>query len=448
MASAAALGHTASAGLVRSGVSRGIKERLSSVQLICTDATGVQHRAAVFLVKCRADGFLALLPATETVKQTLDSMDVQGQETAIQDYLDIPMETARGRGLGTARVLVVDFPWHYLDFFLKAVPRGQHPNQILFTGSDGTIGRPEAAGTLVAADAWVGSVLDEDTAQEYTDAIEDLGTDLDGAPLSSGDATGGGGQTTTEVVQLRARLQQLEAIVMSRPQAPAASEAAPAVSMLSRPKGAPSQLSAQELQSLKDAVGPPPRRLGKGDAPPALQNPQAELEAQLMAEVGREVTVEDPDELALGLALSQDPDPLRQLVSLQLKQTAGLLRALAPRPAADPLTAILGGSDSAPGQSASSSVNVKGYAAREAYLKQLEDEKKLVDTVRRNARTELGISESREEPSLLRSYLESRIPVGDLKTMGQVGFLMAWGWEQAALTGNQQMLAFCARGMM
>lgn len=45
----------------------------------------------------------------------------------------------------------------------------------------------------------------------------------------------------------------------------------------------------------------------------------------------------------------------------------------------------------------------------------------------------------------MRQYLEQRIPVGDHKTMAQIGFLAAWGWEQATERDNQQMQAFCAR---
>ena len=90
---------------------------------------------------------------------------------------------------------------------------------------------------------------------------------------------------------------------------------------------------------------------------------------------------------------------------------------------------------------------MKGYAARELYLRHLEEDAKAVEVIRKNARQELGISPDREEPSLLRSYLEQRIAVSDHKTMGQVGYMMAWGWEQAANTGNEQMLAFCGRMM-
>jgi len=130
-----------------------------------------------------------------------------------------------------------------------------------------------------------------------------------------------------------------------------------------------------------------------------------------------------------------------QLLLLQMKQTHAIMKTLAPKTAQDPFTSLLGGSDSGSGGSTAGSLNVKGYAARELYLRHLEEDAKVVEVIRKNARQELGISPDREEPSLLRSYLEQRIAVSDHKTMGQVGYMMAWGWELAANTGNEQMLA-------
>ena len=65
--------------------------------------------------------------------------------------------------------------------------------------------------------------------------------------------------------------------------------------------------------------------------------------------------------------------------------------------------------------------------------------------MRKHARQELGISEAKEEGSLMRTYLEQRIPIGDHRTMAQIGFMMAWGWEAASTTDNLQMQAFCGK---
>ena len=251
----------------------------------------------------------------------------------------------------------------------------------------------------------------------------------------------------SEVAQLRAKLDQMEKLLHAQAAPAAKTAAAPKSSLLSRGHQVPAPLSNAELQKLKDAVGPPPGRLGRGDKPPAIAGGPSN---QDLAEMNLEVREEaEPDLLQVGLqtAVEDFSDPLHKLLALQMKQTADLMKALQPKPPQDPLAAILSVGDSGSGQSSSGSVNVKGYAAREAFLRQLEDDKKVVATIRHNARAELGITEAREEPSLLRTYLETRVPVGDLKTMGQVGYIMAFGWEQAAMQQNVQMMAFCGRMM-
>eukprot|EP00438_Fugacium_kawagutii_P036410 Skav232850 [mRNA] locus=scaffold1834:908626:909999:- [translate_table: standard] len=139
----------------------------------------------------------------------------------------------------------------------------------------------------------------------------------------------------------------------------------------------------------------------------------------------------------------------QRLLYMQMQQTNSIVQSLLmqKQPSSDPLSAVLNVSDSASGNSSGSSVNVKGYVARDAFLKHLEDDARVVQVIRQNARTELGVTEAKEEPSLLRTYLESRVPIGDHRLLGHMGYMMAWGWEQAATTGNTQMLAFCGKMM-
>lgn len=55
---------------------------------------------------------------------------------------------------------------------------------------------------------------------------------------------------------------------------------------------------------------------------------------------------------------------------------------------------------------------------------------------------------AKEEPSLLRTYLEQTVPIGDHRLLGLLGFLAAWGWEQGGMQSNTQLQAFCGRLMM
>lgn len=61
---------------------------------------------------------------------------------------------------------------------------------------------------------------------------------------------------------------------------------------------------------------------------------------------------------------------------------------------------------------------------------------------------ELGIPEDRVDGSLLRTFLEHRVPLADRKTLIQMGYMFAWGWESGFRTGNTQLMAFSGRMMM
>lgn len=129
------------------------------------------------------------------------------------------------------------------------------------------------------------------------------------------------------------------------------------------------------------------------------------MEEALMAEADRGVIDLDTEtqvlEQQILAQLAQSSDPLQRLMVLQMRQTQDLVKALVPKSQADPIAAMLSGSDNG-AASSSSGVSVKGYAAREMFLRQLQDDRKLVDQVKMNARTELGIPQGREEPALLR----------------------------------------------
>eukprot|EP00434_Breviolum_minutum_P039565 symbB.v1.2.035138.t1/scaffold4669.1/size36720/2 len=155
-------------------------------------------------------------------------------------------------------------------------------------------------------------------------------------------------------------------------------------------------------------------------------------------EVDRKVA--DPDmkyaQLALELEaqVSEGQNPLQKMLMLQLKQTSDLVKALLLKAQSDPQRSA-GRLRQCQRRIKQRSSGVEGYAARELFLRQIEKEKNVVEHARRNARVELGVAESREEPALMRQYLEQRIPVGDYKIMAQIGFLAAWSWEQATEEG-------------
>lgn len=427
----------------------GTRERLSVLQLRCTGSSGEAQLAAVYVLKVRAEGFLALLPLQDEVVIALESFEnVGGRETALHSQVQVTMETPRGRVLGDGTVIVADIPWYYLDIFQRHSTRVPAGGALLVFRHGDQVARPVQASALAAADAWITTALDEETANEYTDlasAMEGGVQDVEPVPTTPAASHQAPG---VDLVAMQARLAQLEAMVQQQA-APARRSPVRPTSMLDVPgvhDGQP--LDASELQALQNLAGPAPKRLGKGETA-VVKVPQkpstflAELDREVQEAGGLDEPVEDP---FLG-ALEGVTDPLHRMLAFQMKQTQDLVKALAPKPVQDPLASILASSDGAGSGSSTASVGVKGYAAREAFLKALENDKSVVATIRANARAELGISEAKEEASLLRTYLETRIPVGDLKTLGQVGYMLAHGWEVAANAQNIQMMAFCGRMM-
>ena len=429
--------------LVRAALRGTNKARFTTLQLVETVENEEEWRALTYILFAREHGFMVLLPQVEQVYAALmGDVEEEGDHIVITDTM-VALETARGRLLGEGSVYIADIPWLCLDRFRKFVQKP--PAGLIIHGfrCRGALARPVHTSAMRAGLAWVKDVLDEETAQEYLSAEE-----VPGTPADLPDGTAAPAETD-EVAALRQRLSQLESLLGGGDrQAGGAQDAAPDRVLFGQ--GAAGQLSTQEWEQLHAAVGAAPKRLARAEPRAKAQVAPADpLELLLEAEVDREAV--DPDmeyaQLASELAAqtSQGQDPMQKLLMLQLKQTSDLVKALMPKTQSDPLSAVLGGSDNASGGSSSGSSGVKGYAARELFLKQIEEENTVVEHTRRNARMELGVAESREEPALLRQYLEQRIPVGDHKTMAQIGFLAAWGWEQATERDNLQMQAFCAR---
>lgn len=452
MASASSVISRVTEDLIRSGVTQGSKERLSTVFLVDSLSDPFQWRCQVFLLRVRAHGFMCLLPADPTVQQAMGTFEESSgiAEKSVLTEVEVDVETAKGKALGTISMFIADFPWGYLGLFRKVQLRAGGSSTPIFTFRFGTtMARPNVASAEAVADRWIAEVLDADTARDYTTA-EEVGEQGDGASEEFVEANGG---RLGDIEALHVRIAQLESLLQSRGDATPAVPTATAADLGGQTlfAGARRQgLSPTDWARLQKAAGATPKRIARAER--AVPRPTGEHPAMqtLHAEQDREVgdlDAEDELEAELNSSLQAVQDPTQRLLLLQMKQTQAIMKTLAPKAAQDPFTSLLSGQDSGSGSSGAGSLNVKGYAARELYLRHLEADAKVVEVIRKNARQELGISPEREEPSLLRTYLEQRIAVSDHKTMGQVGYMMAWGWEQAATTGNEQMLAFCGRMM-
>ena len=437
--------------IVNSALAGSARERLSAAVLTDSATGKASWRSQVFFIRSRANGFMAMLPASQEVEDSLHAHPVPpGGESVIQSTVSVQLETTRGRALGSGEVILADLPWDYLELFRRA---GRSGVRLISFQLGDQLGRPSLESALEVADHWVVSMLDPDTAQEYVTAEEDL----DAAPVeedvrsqSSAPAPSAGDQITA----LQERIAMLEGLV--RDQGGRGQSRHVDVGQKSTLfHGAPIQqsLSPAELERLHRVVGPAPKRLGRTEgAPLAAAEGGDPIQDALMAEADRGVIDLESETQALEQQLmtqvsSSSSDPLQKLMLLQMRQTHHLVRALAPRQQTDPIAAMLSGSDSGSANSGGG-ISVKGYAAREMFLKQLQDDRKLVEHIKQNARLELGVPEGREEPALLRNFLEQRIPIGDHKSLAQFGYMLAWGWELGETSQNRQLQAFCGRMMM
>ena len=448
-----AVNSSLTAEIVIQAIAGGARERLSAAVLTDSATGSATWRSQVFMLRARTNGFMVMLPSGQEIKDVFHAYAVgPGEEVAVVSTVNVSFETARGRFQGDAEVLIADLPWSYLPLFRKF---GRSNLPLTSFRFETAVGRPILESALDVAEHWVMSMLDVDTANEYLSAAEGEVEDVPpdgvfevGSPSNPVDP-----DAEDQISALKDRIAMLEGLVkVQAGKGPAAAHDRGHQSTLFDQSAKRKQLTEAELDRLHKAVGPAPRRLGRAEsALPQVDRSRNHMEEALMAEADRGVIDLDTETQVLEqqvlAQLAQSSDPLQRLMVLQMRQTQDLVKALVPKSQADPIAAMLSGSDNG-AASSSSGVSVKGYAAREMFLRQLQDDRKLVDQVKMNARTELGIPQGREEPALLRQFLEQRIPIGDHKTMAQFGYMLAWGWEIGETSQNHQLMAFCGRMMM
>ena len=457
----------ASADLVRSGLRANTLRALNHTVCLVSGSEGVpEWRAQVCILQARTQGFMIMTPEYEEIRAVLEDWDVAaGEDGVVISEVDCAIETNRGSLFGTLNCFICDVPWSYLPLFRKVPVRGLGEGSFIFE-LNGASGRPVLSAAQEVAGKWIAEVLDGSTANEYLSAAEHQedvpeGPSAGEEPELIADLPRPGrrpalkkppvSEPAADPEELQLRIAQLESLLTARGDLPAEAprDGLGRSSVMGGGKGG---LSEQEWAVLQDVVGAPPGRVGRHEAAklqPTVPLPETTLDAEHEKEALELEGETDVLAAEMRAGLSQsNVDPMQRMLLLQLHQTNQLVRALAPKSQIDPLTAVLSGGDSGSGSSSGGSVNVKGYAAREAFLKQIIEDKRVIDVVRANARTELGISATREEPSLLRNYLEQRVPTGDHKTLIQVGYMLAAGWEIGAEHGNTALMAFAARMMI
>ena len=132
---------------------------------------------------------------------------------------------------------------------------------------------------------------------------------------------------------------------------------------------------------------------------------------------------------------------LQQLLSTQTK----LLERLAGRNQ-DPITAALSGPS---GSSETGMGSAKGITAREAYVKLMQQQPAQVSSaIRSAAAAEMGVDIASPLSSLMRSYVERKMVIGDHRQLALFAHYLAHCWEAARESGNEEMEYWMSRGLL
>ena len=382
------------------------------------------------MVYSRAGGFLLVFPSSDEVREALVDLEPPDErEGPAVHECEVDIETARGRALGTAMALLVDIPMALINKFCSAATarsRGlNHENTLQFIVDD-TMGRPSKSSVFTQADAWIVGSMNQETAQDYLTGEEEA----DGAT-----ATGTG--QPQDVSALESRIQELEALLRQQQSvpvkdAPRGSDVPPrskAPALFQQTSG--QGLTGAEWEKLQKLAGAPPPRVASAEQRRSPTLPAVVEQENLFAHLDREA--EDEQQVDLPLEIAQSGDPMQQLMVQQLKQNQLLLQRLVSPKFQDPvLGALAGGSDG----SSSSSSGVKGMLARDVFIKAIQDLEKVAAIGQQNALRELGFDDARLDSSLMRRYVERRIPLADNRQLAYLAFMLAEAWGVGYNTSN------------
>lgn len=321
MATSSTVSNHVTEDLIRSKVTQDTKERLSTVFLVDSLTDPYQWRCQVFLLRVRALGFMCLFPSELSVQHALSQVEQSAglEEKCVITEVEVDVESAKGKALGTISMFIADIPWSYLGLFRKVQLRGGATSTPIFTFRFGTsLARPNVASAEAVADRWISDVLDAEAAKEYTTAEEGFDGVSEGAGGSGVDRSG-------DIEALHVRIAQLESLLQSR--GDATTTGAQSLFAGARRGG----LSQADWARLHQAAGAAPKRIARaqraapqaGGDHPALQTLRAEQDREVG---GPEAEDELEAELASGLQSVQDST--HRLLLLQMKQTQALMKTL------------------------------------------------------------------------------------------------------------------------
>ena len=299
-------------------------------------------RVLTHLVRCRANGFMGLVPSLAEVVEVLGTLvDGAGQPLVVTKDVRLPIEDSKGRKFGEADLLLVDFAADCASYFTggRAIRGSKAGGDIIRLKVRDAVARPASKAAWSASDDWIVEMAEDDSMNEYLTAVEEM---VEGASDQEVE------NQADLVAQLQARIMELEAAQASpqvrQPTVPAPLAFEPKArglqpAQLFAPQQGATGLDPRTVMKLKDLAGPPPSRLAALEANPrnaATSKCPAPVPTQAQntfAEIDLEATQEDE----LGQLAAGSTDPLHRILLLQMQQTNALVQKLV-KPPPDPLT--------------------------------------------------------------------------------------------------------------
>ena len=158
-----------------------------------------------------------------------------------------------------------------------------------------------------------------------------------------------------------------------------------------------------------------------------------------------EKEAEAQDQVENSLDALQGGGSLHQVMLAQLQQNQILLERLTTPKHTDPvLGALAGGSDG----SSSSSSGVKGMIAREAFVKAIQEVSKVAASCQQRALTELGYDETKLDASLMRRYVERRVPLAENRQLTYMAFMLSEAWAAGHESSNVELQGWVCKMMI
>ena len=401
------------------------------------------------MVYARQGGFMLVFPIAEAVQVALFELDQRGHaEGIVSTEVEVELETPRGRPLGPSAALLVDVPAEMINHFCNSTAartKGMVPANTIQFLVEGTMARPTKASVFAQADVWISSSMDPGTAQEYLTGEEELEPAED--PAVANGLPGG-------VSELQARVRELELLLHQQGHSAAAPQPAIAASPagVARSKApplfntaSPSGMTTAEWNRLQHLAGSPPPRVAAAEQRRSNVLPTVAEQDNLLAQLEKEA--EDPGQVEQNLGATEvsGNTSLHRVMLAHLQQNQLLLERLSTPKHQDPvLGALTGGNESG----SSSSSGVKGMLAREAFVKAIQEVPRVAASCQQRALQELGFDENKLDGSLMRRYVERRVPLAENRQLTYLAFMLSEAWAAGFESDNLELQGWVCKMMI